>query len=638
MMKIINNLFGFGGTIKAPFTGVTIKVLGASKYSPRTSGVGTSTLSSTVVNTALTILDTDAGKTDCSTFAIGEINGEKGVAEYTRPSTAPNSDIVDLMCYEPSDGSLIGLIYNKVTMKQENYVLQKGVRDGKAIIAAMWPTLLSDEEFEETFKAFQEHYKEGFKDMDEAVRLAGILSDNVYRRIKEDTCPAHIEIDIPDTGTVSKMKNASLISGIYSPSSVLLGNFEFIDDSAAEKSTVTKSATKKSRTVEDLNGKYPINPSRVFSEEEKLLIPVLEPWYIPSKEDFNICDTIVRTSTTAMPFRNFVFRGSAGSGKSAKSRAIAAGLGLPFGFYTCSANTEIFDLVGQVMPATKNEKNKEAAQLFDRFEKLGGVSVKNISTVLGLPSVEDVEFMPVETYEMLTGNKTLPDGSEPTVVETMKVWSEFMMNKCNEVLELISGKSNNKFVYTETPFIKAIKNGWVFEIQEPNVVASEGVIVGLNGLLQEGRIVLPTGEIVNRHPDSVIIFTTNVSYNGCRDMNQSVIDRGSEVFDIETPPVESMMERAMSISGYTDEVKAKEMAQIISDINKTMSDTGIDDGVCGMRSLIAWMIKVNIGYDPYEAALTTVISKVSSDPEARGTLLKRLDESSFKRISRRRGR
>lgn len=171
-----------------------------------------------------------------------------------------------------------------------------------------------------------------------------------------------------------------------------------------------------------------------------------------------------------------------------------------------------------------------------------------------------------------------------------------------------------------------------------NVIASEGVIVGLNGLLQEGRIVLPTGEVVNRHPDSVIIFTTNVSYNGCRDMNQSVIDRGAEVFDIETPPVESMMERAMSISGYTDEVKAKEMAQIVSDIGKTMNETGIDDGVCGMRSLIAWMIKTNIGYDPYEAALTTVISKVSGDPEARGALLKRLDESSFKRISRRRGR
>ena len=632
MEKIINNLFGFGSHLNGPFTGIPAKVLGAaSKYSGAKASM--STISSTVINTALVILDTEAGKTAVNTLAIGEAD-DKGIVEYHREA----SSVVDLISYDPEDGSVVGLIYDEDSKKSEPYILQKGQRDGKAIIAAMWPTLLSDEEFEETFNAFRKEYVAGFDDIDKATQLAGILSDNVYRRIKEDSCPAHLPIDIPETGTVVKMKNASIIAGIYAPTSVDLGSFSVLDDSAAEKPTTSTVKAKKAKTVDDLNGKYPLNPARKFTEEEKMLIPTLEPWYIPSKEDFTICDTIVKTSGTAMPFRNFVFRGGAGSGKSAKSRAIAAGLGLPFGFYTCSANTEIFDLVGQVMPATKNEQNKEAAQLFDRFEKLGGVSVKNISTVLGLPSVEDVEFMPVETYESITGSKTLPDGSEPTAIETMKIWSEFMMTKCNEVLELISGKTNNKFVYTETPFIKAIKNGWVFEIQEPNVIASEGVIVGLNGLLQEGRIVLPTGEVVNRHPDSVIIFTTNVSYNGCRDMNQSVIDRGAEVFDIETPPVESMMERAMSISGYTDEVKAKEMAQIVSDIGKTMNETGIDDGVCGMRSLIAWMIKTNIGYDPYEAALTTVISKVSGDPEARGALLKRLDESSFKRISRRRGR
>lgn len=50
--------------------------------------------------------------------------------------------------------------------------------------------------------------------------------------------------------------------------------------------------------------------------------------------------------------RNFLLRGPAGTGKTEGARAIAAGLNLPYMKYTCSAGTEIFDLVGQVFPDT----------------------------------------------------------------------------------------------------------------------------------------------------------------------------------------------------------------------------------------------------------------------------------------------
>ena len=49
-----------------------------------------------------------------------------------------------------------------------------------------------------------------------------------------------------------------------------------------------------------------------------------------------------------------------------------------------------------------------------------------------------------------------------------------------------------------------------------------GVLVGLNSLLeQSGSITLPTGEIIQRHPDTVVIVTTNVSYEGCRGLNRA---------------------------------------------------------------------------------------------------------------------
>jgi len=74
----------------------------------------------------------------------------------------------------------------------------------------------------------------------------------------------------------------------------------------------------------------------------------------------------------------------------------------------------------------------------------------------------------------------------------------------------------------ETDFVKALKHGYLVEVQEPSTIIQPGVLVGLNSLLeQEGSITLPTGEIIRRHPDTVVIVTTNVSYEGCRPMNRA---------------------------------------------------------------------------------------------------------------------
>lgn len=45
-----------------------------------------------------------------------------------------------------------------------------------------------------------------------------------------------------------------------------------------------------------------------------------------------------------------MLRGPAGTGKTEGAKAIAAGLHLPYRCITCSANTEIFDLLGQILP------------------------------------------------------------------------------------------------------------------------------------------------------------------------------------------------------------------------------------------------------------------------------------------------
>ena len=148
-----------------------------------------------------------------------------------------------------------------------------------------------------------------------------------------------------------------------------------------------------------------------------------------------------------------------------------------------------------------------------------------------------------------------------------------------------------------------------------------GVLVGLNSLLEQGgSITLPTGEVIQRHPDTVIVVTTNVTYEGCRGLNQSVVDRMSLVEDIELPSPEVMVQRAMAVTGATDEYQVSQMVQVVNDMSDYMRKNNITDGSCGMRSLIDWITSAEITGDVDRSAISTIISKASSDEDDREAL------------------
>ena len=193
-----------------------------------------------------------------------------------------------------------------------------------------------------------------------------------------------------------------------------------------------------------------------------------------------------------------------------------------------------------------------------------------------------------------------------------------------------SNSGGQKYTYTETDFLKALKNGYVVELQEPTTIVQPGVLVGLNSLLeQSGSITLPTGEIIERHPDAVVVVTTNVSYEGCRGLNQSVIDRMSLVRDVELPSPEVMVQRAMSVTGATDEYQISQMVQVVNDMAEYCRKSGISDGNVGMRSLIDWIISSEITGDIHESALHTIVSKATSDEADREALIATVLEPQF---------
>ena len=609
MSVSINNLFNYSRSLPVPFDTMTNKkVKVASMYGAKTE----STLCGSVIKAVHAMCRCMNGTGE---GAVGQIDTNKSVAEY-KSSVGP--DAYHLVVFDAASGSALASVYDKNTELIEQYVAHPSQRDGAAIFFALMPFLMSDAEFDETFQEYYDQFIAGYPDMAKATESMAILCDNAYRRIKDDTCPAHINITVDKSGNLMRVSQGQLDSGSFVPTSVTAGEFTIFAKTGP--AVIKKAGVVVEHT--DFVGKYPLTPGRTLSALELSLIPKLPEWYIIPPEVVDICKHAQKTTGRPMQMRNFLLRGPAGTGKTMGAKAIAAGLGLPYMKYTCSANTEIFDFTGMIFPETDavSTGSPELDREREILKSMGGISYANVAKLMRLPDLEDMDYDPAGVYQALTGVENLA----ATVQDCMSV----VLEKVTEKVQALSKRAENRqssgqnYTYVETDFVKALKHGYLVEVQEPSTIIQPGVLVGLNSLLeQEGSITLPTGEIIRRHPDTVVIVTTNVSYEGCRQMNQSVVDRMSLVKDIDLPEPEVMVQRAMAVTGCADEYLVSQMVQVVNDMADYCRKNSITDGACGMRSLIDWVISAEISGDPYLSAKYTVISKATADEEDREALI-----------------
>lgn len=609
MSVSINNLFNYSRSLPVPFDTMTNKkVKVASMYGAKTE----STLCGSVIKAVHAMCRCMNGTGE---GAVGQIDTNKSVAEY-KSSVGP--DAYHLVVFDAASGSALASVYDKNTELIEQYVAHPSQRDGAAIFFALMPFLMSDAEFDETFQEYYDQFIAGYPDMAKATESMAILCDNAYRRIKDDTCPAHINITVDKSGNLMRVSQGQLDSGSFVPTSVTAGEFTIFAKTGP--AVIKKAGVVVEHT--DFVGKYPLTPGRTLSALEQSLIPKLPEWYIIPPEVVDICKHAQKTTGRPMQMRNFLLRGPAGTGKTMGAKAIAAGLGLPYMKYTCSANTEIFDFTGMIFPETDavSTGSLELDREREILKSMGGISYANVAKLMRLPDLDDMDYDPAGVYQALTGVENLA----ATVQDCMSV----VLEKVTEKVQALSKRAENRqssgqnYTYVETDFVKALKHGYLVEVQEPSTIIQPGVLVGLNSLLeQEGSITLPTGEIIRRHPDTVVIVTTNVSYEGCRQMNQSVVDRMSLVKDIELPEPEVMVQRAMAVTGCADEYLVSQMVQVVNDMVDYCRKNSITDGTCGMRSLIDWVISAEISGDPYLSAKYTVISKATADEEDREALI-----------------
>lgn len=506
--------------------------------------------------------------------------------------------------YSPLSGEIFASIFTR-DGKMRPYIIRDLDKNGEALFAALMAYSVykqKNSEFLTMRTAFLNERERDFPNPEEAEKLAARICENITKRIqKASTCgnaALHIS-NLDDDFNVQPIKKSKIQTAKIEETYSEKMSFQYFGISTSGRYLAIK-------TAEQLQDAYAM--PRILTTEEMDLIPSdIQTGYEIPEDVPMLCEHIVKSTDFGIPMRNFLLRGGSGVGKTSMARAVAYGLRLPYVFYTCSTSDEIYNFLGQILPAVQDKKTGETVSFsavmvsgnFDRF------LLDN-----GLPTYTDLEFDTGVAYQKLTGTYK----AEATENECILLLAQKLLSMIGST----QTAEGQRFGYVETDFVRAIRNGWVVEIQECGVILQPGVLVGLNGLLdQTAKVRLMTGELVTRHPDTVVILTTNVSYAGCRPLNQSLLSRMDLIVDLPKLTPEQLKARAIKKTGFVDEETLDLMVNTIQRTQEYCQNNGIDDGVCELRELISWIQSYQITQDMERSAEVTILSHAAADDDTR---------------------
>lgn len=272
--------------------------------------------------------------------AIGSQGNDITVVEY--PSSSGELQII---IFNRNTGKFMAGRYPDPitpTARPTAYSYAEAGNSGTALFFALLPTFLGNPEFNQAYQDYKAQATAGFPDDDATSKAAALMCDNMYRRIEyaSGLGADGVNVVIPAGGAIPALRALDIKRGTYLPTNTLAGQFEIMVDTNATGSP------KATIAINDFVGKYVLDESRVLTSEEELSVPVLPDWYLIPPEVKIICEHAKETTGTSHAMRNFMMRGPAGTGKTEGAKAVAAALHLPYRFITCSANTEVFDLIG----------------------------------------------------------------------------------------------------------------------------------------------------------------------------------------------------------------------------------------------------------------------------------------------------
>lgn len=341
-------------------------------------------------------------------------------------------------------------------------------------------------------------------------------------------------------------------------------------------------------------GEFSLTQDRVFSRLEKQMI-----WQKPKSHRTSVEEIRIATEINEnwldpeMKIMNILLEGDAGSGKTQLAKALSADLQLPYTKVTCFADMDKSDVFGALLPVV------EAVDA-DSQELLEAISqTESFDAVLRL----------VQSHYQLD------------VLSAREKLAEFVQQ-----IEAKSETTPIHYKYYPSEIVRAMEKGYLLEIQEPTVIRDASVLVALNSALEpNGMLNLPTG-IVRRHPDCVVVITTNRNYQGNRPLNESLRDRMQHAEKMDLPSLEVMVERAVGKTGIQDSSILFKMAEIIRLLDETAKANAIK-GVAGMRSYFYWVNTMKQGQDLLQSIYPKVLYKLTTDPDELKILLQALEDT-----------
>ncbi|GCF93715.1 ATP-binding protein [Enterococcus florum] len=339
---------------------------------------------------------------------------------------------------------------------------------------------------------------------------------------------------------------------------------------------------------------FSVTADRHFSKVEQQMIWRKPASHRDSLEELRIASEIkMNWSDPEMKIMNILLEGDAGSGKTQMARALSADLQLPYTKVTCFADMDKTDVFGALLPVIHSDD--------DQAEEL-------LEAIYQTDSLQEVLALIARHYSI----------SQTQAKERLAA--------------LISRITNDQeqqpvqYKFYPSEIVRAIEKGYLLEIQEPTVIRDASVLVALNSALEHNSVLnIPTG-IIRRHPDCVVVITTNRNYQGNRPLNESLRDRIQHAEKMDLPSIEVMVERAQAKTGFEETGYLTIMAKIIRLLDDTAKANAIK-GVAGMRSFFFWSNSVKQGQDALETIYPKVLYKLTTDETELKLLTDALEES-----------
>lgn len=383
---------------------------------------------------------------------------------------------------------------------------------------------------------------------------------------------------------------------------------------------------------------------RNWTPEEKKLIYDFPDDMPVMPEALKIIKRLYFTRNSPYPMRTVRWRGPTSYGKTTGTQQVSCILNMPMLTQTCFSSMETQDFLSMTVPRSQTIglslsfpgavsifKRKPERPMPPKFEEAMAylTSLDNAAREEALNPVAFFELAsldPDAAVEMLLGKgEHNMEFSEICVLfaEVSSAFREAPLNqKINELESEIKnmGQPVSKepdFIHVPAPFLKAMVMGYIIEIQEASRVRDQGQLVGLNKYDHPGaKFDLSNGEEAFVHKDSIIIWTDNVGYDTCRNLDPSVIRRCDMCIDSSELTEDELWERVTRNTGVTDKALFKDCYKIWKAVQEYCAQNSITDGCVSATELTRYVQAVALdgrgtmmGYNLDDF----VISKATSD-------------------------